>query len=137
MILDVGVDEDGIGMKLIEGLVEIGEEELGVEMEERGVFGDQRRIGLDDADQLDILIFGKRAEETAGVVVHEADDDDADRCAGSYRMKRTEAGKQESEKQGGKPEFEEHGETFLFTTDYGDRTFLTETLPQASGAVYR
>jgi hypothetical protein len=78
VVEDVGVDEDRVGMKLVEHLVGIGVEELVVEMEVRSYLAGERGVGLGDADELDVGVFGERAEEAAGVVVDEADDDDAD-----------------------------------------------------------
>src|SRR5271163_314911 len=78
MALNVGVDEDGIGVKLVERPVEIGEEELLVEMELFGVLCGEGGVGLGDAYQLYIRIFGERAEEAAGVVMDESGDYYAD-----------------------------------------------------------
>src|SRR5580658_7963295 len=49
VVLNAGVDEDGIGVKLVERLVEIGEKELLVEVELCGVLCGEGGVGLGDA----------------------------------------------------------------------------------------
>jgi hypothetical protein len=99
MVLDVGVDEDRVGVKLVERLIKIGEEELWGEMELRCVFGYERRIGLNDANQLDILVLRERAEEPARVIVDQASDDHAHGLTGRNGAKRAAAEKRKSNDQ--------------------------------------
>jgi hypothetical protein len=120
MVLDVGVDEHGVGVELVEGLIEVREEELRVEMELRGVRGYERGIGFDDAYQLDVLVFRQRAEESTRVVMDQACDDHPHGRAGGYGAKRIATEKRKYKDQGWRCEsrFQEHGETFLFAAGF-------------------
>jgi hypothetical protein len=75
-------------MELVEHLVHVGEEELGVEMVLGLVSGGECGVRLRDADKLDTGALGERDEEAAGVIVDEADDDYADGCAGRGGVER-------------------------------------------------
>jgi len=50
VILNVGVDEDGVGVELVEHLVHVGVEELVVEVEFGFVMGGERDVRLADAN---------------------------------------------------------------------------------------
>jgi len=107
VILDVGVDEHCVGMKLVKSFVEIAVEELLIEMEQLCVPGHERWVGLDYADQLDIGVFREGTEESSCVIVDEANDDHANRrgcvskvagenCEGENQCDLAELSEQES-----------------------------------------
>ena len=72
--LDVGVGEEGL---------ERGIKEIGIQVEFLGVAGDEVRVGLHDAGELEIILFLQARNETQGVIVHQTDNSDGDGRFGS------------------------------------------------------
>jgi hypothetical protein len=64
-----------VGEEVVEGWVK----EAGVQMELLFVFGAEGGIGVDDADELRVVLFGELLQEADDVAVLEADDSDANR----------------------------------------------------------
>lgn len=111
MVLDGGVDEDGVGVLGVEHAVGIGVEQLGIEVVFGGVAPGEGGIGLDDGDELGAGVIGESAKEALHMAVDEADDGDAD--GGSGGDGGSEGDGEEAEEEGGeaKTESREHGES--------------------------
>jgi hypothetical protein len=75
---DGGVDEQGLWMLVGEEVVEGRVEEAGVQLKLLFVFGAEGGIGVDDADQLGVVLLGELLQKSDDVAVLEADDGDAD-----------------------------------------------------------
>ena len=86
VVLDGGVDEDGVGVELCEHLLGIGEEEGGSEVEALGILVGEGGVGLDDGDELGVGVVGEGVQKAGDVAVYKADDGDTDgRGLGSER----------------------------------------------------
>ena len=74
MIEGVGERGDGVGLGAVDHRREIGEERGLGELVGRAVFAQERGVGVEDADNLDVLASLRAAQEAADVPVHEAGD---------------------------------------------------------------
>jgi hypothetical protein len=70
------VDEERLGVLMGEEIIQRRVEEAGVEMELLLVFGAEGRVGVDNADELRIVLAGEFVEEADDVSMLEADDGD-------------------------------------------------------------
>ena len=74
VVKGAGEGGDGFDIGLGEQGLEAGIEEIGVELKAAGVAGDEFLVGLHDADELRVLAVAGSGDESAGVIVGEADD---------------------------------------------------------------